>query len=93
MNSTPYNPQPSECEKIGYILAPPLVTPAKNTWDTKPNHMYNKLDTTPDTPRFQLKFDNLQKRVTFVSDWTGDTRSGEKPSEKPKGGEKPSEKP
>ena len=83
MNSTPCNPQPSEREKIGDILAPPRVTPAKNTWDPKPNHFDTKLDTTPDPPRFQPKSENFQKRVTFVSERTGDTWAGEKQSEKP----------
>ena len=69
----------SEVEKIGDILAPPLVTPKNNSFEPKPNHLRNKLDTDPLPPEFPPKLSDFQKRVTFVSDWTKKTWSGDGP--------------
>ena len=75
-NSTTSNPQPSEEEKIGDVTVPPQTIP-KNAFAPKPNHLLNKLDTTPDPPVFPPMTNNFQRRVTFVPG------KGEKPREKP----------
>jgi hypothetical protein len=71
------------CEGVPF---PPQKTPAKNTFDPKPNHLRNKLDTILDPPASTTPANNFQKRVIFVGE-----SSGLKPSEKPgpKGDPKP----
>jgi len=54
-------------EKIGEIPIPPQTTPM-NKFAPKPNHLRNKLDTTPDPPIFPHKIENYQKPIKFVSD-------------------------
>ena len=73
----------SECEKIGDIIAPPLSTPKNNSFEPKPNHMRNKLDTDPPPPEFPPKLSESKRRVSFVSTSTGKVWSGERVSEKP----------
>ena len=53
--STKNDSQPSECEKIGDIIAPPLSIPKNNSFELKPNHLRNKLDTDPPPPEFPPK--------------------------------------
>ena len=48
------------------IPTPPQKATVKNSFTPKPNHLRNKLDTTPDPPQFPLKTNNFQKKVTFV---------------------------
>ena len=71
----------SECEKIGDIIAPSLSTPKNNSFEPKPNHMRNKLDTDPSPPEFPPKSSEPKKRVNFVSTSTGKVWSGEKVGE------------
>jgi hypothetical protein len=66
-------------EKIGVIPIPPQTT-HKNKFEPKPNHLRNKLDTTPDLPVFPLQTNNFQKLVRFVNP-KGDV-VGEKKGEK-----------
>ena len=61
----------SECEKIGDIIAPPFSTPKNNSFETKPNHMRNKLDIDPPPPEFPPKSSEPKRRVNFVSTSTG----------------------
>ena len=73
-------------EKIGEIPIPPQTIPM-NKFAPKPNHLRNKLNTTPDPPVFPHKTDNFQKLVKFVSTLrnTFEGKSGEKEVEKRKG--------
>jgi hypothetical protein len=76
-------------ENFGEILIPPPMK-HKNKFEPKPNHIKNKLDTSPDPPIFPHPTINFQKLVRFVNPKEGVVREkkGEKPSE-----EKPKEKP
>jgi hypothetical protein len=62
-------------EKVGEIPIPPQTT-HKNKLDPKPNHLRNKLDTTPDPPVFPPQTNNFQKLVRFVNP-KGDCGLGE----------------
>jgi hypothetical protein len=75
--------------KIGDIPEPPK-THHKNAFVPKPNHLRNRLDTTPVPPVFPPQTDNFQKPIKFKST-SGNVffgKESEKPSE-----EKPVEKP
>jgi hypothetical protein len=80
------------------ILEPPK-THHKNDFPPKPNHLRNRLDTTPAPPVFPPQTNDLQKPIKFVST-SGKVFSGkesekaseEKPVEK-SSGKKPSEQP
>jgi hypothetical protein len=76
-------------EKLGEIPIPP-PTKHKNKFEHMPNHLRNKLDTTPDPPIFSHPTNNFQKSVRFVNPKGGVI--GEKLSEK-KPKEKRSEQP
>jgi hypothetical protein len=71
-----------EFEVIRDIQVPLPKTP-KNCFTPKPNHLFNKLDTTQDPPKFPPKTNDFQKPVRFVSE------KGEKPREKPEPKPKP----
>jgi hypothetical protein len=80
------------------ILEPPK-THHKNTFSPKPDHLRNRLDTTPAPPVFPPQTNDFQKPIKFVSNLgkvffgkESDKASEEKPVEKPSG-EKPVEKP
>jgi hypothetical protein len=75
--------------KIGDILEPPK-THHKNAFVPKPNHLRNRLDTTPAPPMFPPQTDNFQKTIKFkiTSGNVFFGKESEKPSE-----EKPVEKP
>jgi hypothetical protein len=84
--------------KIGDIPEPPK-THHKNAFVPKPNHLRNRLDTTPAPPVFPPQSDNFQKPIKFKSDLGNvffgkecEKPSEEKPVEKPSE-EKPVEKP
>jgi hypothetical protein len=82
-------------EKIGDIPEPPN-THHKNAIVPKPNHLGNRLDTTPAPPVFPLQTDNFQKPIKFKSvlgnEFFG--KEGEKLSdEKPEPKENPKPKP
>jgi hypothetical protein len=69
-------------EKVGEIPIPPQTT-HKNKFEPKPNHLRNKLDTTPDPLVFPPQTNNFQKLVILVNPKggvVGETK-GEKPSE------------
>lgn len=66
------------------IPSPPQKTILKNTFTPKPNHLLNKLDTTPDPPKFPTKTENLQKRVTFVRSESQQESEKPQPKENPK---------
>jgi hypothetical protein len=78
------------------ILEPPKID-HKNDFPPKPNHLRNRLDTTPAPPMFPPQTNDFQKPIKFVST-SGKVffrkecgkPSGEKPAEKPSG-EKPIE--
>jgi hypothetical protein len=77
--------------KIGDIPEPPK-THHKNAFVPKPNHLRNRLDTTPAPPVFPPQTDNFQKPIKFKSD-LGNVffgKESEKPSEE-KSVEQPSE--
>jgi hypothetical protein len=81
--------------KIGDIPEPPK-THHKNAFVPKPNHLRNRLDTTPAPPVFPPQTDNFQKPIKFKSvlgnEFFG--KEGEKPSEeKPEPKENPKPKP
>jgi hypothetical protein len=63
----------------------PPKTHRKNAFVPKPNHLRNRLDTTPAPPVFPPQTDNFQKPIKFKSvlgnEFFG--KKGEKPSEKP----------
>jgi hypothetical protein len=80
------------------ILEPPK-THHKNYFPPKPNHLRNRLDTTPATPVFSPPTNDFQKPIKFVSTSgkmffgkESEKASEEKPVEK-SSGEKPSEQP
>jgi hypothetical protein len=77
----------------------PPETHHKNAFVPKPNHLRNRLDTTPALPVFPPQTDDFQKPIKFMSTLgnvffgkESEKPSKEKPVEKPSG-EKPSEKP
>jgi hypothetical protein len=87
------------------ILEPPK-THHKNDFPPKPNHLRNRLDTTPAPPLFPPQTNDFQKPIKFVStsgkvffgkesEKASEEKSGEKPSEEKLveklSGEKPSE--
>jgi hypothetical protein len=81
--------------KIGDIPEPPK-THHKNAFVPKPNHIRNRLDTTPAPPVFPPQTDNFQKPIKFKSDLGNEFfgKKGEKLSEeKPKPRENPKPKP
>jgi hypothetical protein len=47
----------------------PLKTHHKNAFVPKPNHLRNRLDTTPAPPVFPPQTDNFQKPIKFKSVW------------------------
>jgi hypothetical protein len=60
-------------------------TTHKKKFEPKPNHLKDKLDTTPDPPVFPPQTNNFEKTVRFVNpkrDVVGE-KKGEKPSEQP----------
>jgi hypothetical protein len=80
------------------ILEPPK-THHKNDFPPKPNHLRNRLDTTPAPPVFPPQTNDFQKHIKFVSTSRkvffgkeSEKSSEEKPVEKPSG-EKPSDQP
>jgi hypothetical protein len=82
----------------GNITEPPK-THQKNNFPPKPNHLRNRLDTTPASPVFSPQTNDFQKPVKFLSTSRkvsfgkeSEKTSKEKPVEKPSG-EKPSEQP
>jgi hypothetical protein len=79
-------------------LEPPK-THHKNDFPPKPNHLRNRLDTTPTPPVFSPQTNDFQKPIKFVSTSgkvffgkKSEKASEEKPVEKPSG-ENPSEQP
>jgi hypothetical protein len=81
--------------KIGDIPEPPK-THHKNAFVPNPNHLRNRLDTTPAPPVFPPQTDNFQKPIKFRSDLGNEFfgKKGEKPSEKkPEPKESPKPKP
>jgi hypothetical protein len=86
-------------EGIGESIPEPPKTHHKNAFVPKPNHLRNRLDTTPAPPVFPPQANDFQKPIKFMSH-LGKVFSGkesekvseEKPVEKPSG-EKPSEQP
>jgi hypothetical protein len=86
-------------EGSGENIPEPQKTHHKNDFPPKPNHLRNRLDTTPAPPEFPPQTNDFQKPIKFVST-SGKVFSGkesekaseEKPVEK-SSGEKPSEQP
>jgi hypothetical protein len=81
--------------KIGDIPEPPKIH-HKNAFVPKPNHLRNRLDTTPSPPVFPPQTNNFQKPIKFKSvlgnEFFG--KKGEKLSEeKPEPNENPKPKP
>jgi hypothetical protein len=95
-------------EGSGENIPEPPKAHNKNDFLPKPNHLRNRLDTTPAPPVFPPQTNDFQKPIKFVStsgkvffgkekEKASEEKSGEKPSEeklvgKPSG-EKPSEQP
>jgi hypothetical protein len=86
-------------EGSGENITEPLKTHHKNNFPPKPNHLRNRLDTTPAPPVFPTPTNDLQKPIKFVSTSgkvffgkESEKASEEKPVEK-LSGEKPSEQP
>jgi hypothetical protein len=84
-------------EGSGENIPEPPKTNHKNDFPPKPNHLRNRLDTTPAPPVFPTRTNDLQKPIKFVSTSgkvffgkEGEKASEEKPVEK-MSGEKPSE--
>jgi hypothetical protein len=95
-------------ERSGENIPEPPKTQHKNAFVPKPNHLRNRLDTTPAPPVFPPQIDDFQKPIKFKSTLgnvlfgkEGAKLSEEEPVEKPTGekpvekssGEKPSEQP
>jgi hypothetical protein len=91
-------------EGSGENIPEPPKTDHKNTFPLIPNHLRNRLDTTPAPSVFPPQTNDFQKPIKFVSTLgkvffgkEGEKESGEEPVEKPseeKSVEKPSgEKP
>jgi hypothetical protein len=72
----------------------PPKTHHKNAFVPKPNHLRNRLDTTPNPPVFPPQTNNFQEPIKFKSvlgnEFFG--KKGEKPSEEKTGEEKPEPK-
>jgi hypothetical protein len=86
-------------EGSGENIPEPPNTHHKNDFPPKPNHLRNRLDTTPAPPVFSPQTNDFQKPIKFVSTSgkvffgkESEKASEEKPVEKPSG-EKPSEQP
>jgi hypothetical protein len=86
-------------EGSGENIPEPPKTHHKNDFPPKPNHLRNRLDTTPAPPMFPPQTNDFQKPIKFVSTSgkvffgkESEKASEEKPVEKPSG-EKPSEQP
>jgi hypothetical protein len=86
-------------EGSGENIPEPPKTHHKNDFPPKPNHLRNRLDTTPAQPVFPTPTNDLQKPIKFVSTSgkvffgkESEKASEEKPVEK-LSGEKPSEQP
>jgi hypothetical protein len=86
-------------EGSGENIPKPPKTHNKNDFPPKPNHLRNRLDTTPAPPVFSPQTNGFQKPIKFVSTSgkvffgkESEKASEEKPVEKPSG-EKPSEQP
>jgi hypothetical protein len=86
-------------EESGENIPEPPKTHHKNDFPPKPNHLRNRLDTTPAPPVFPPQTNDFQRPIKFVSTsgkvFSGkdsDKASEEKPVEK-SSGEKPSEQP
>jgi hypothetical protein len=86
-------------EGSGENIPEPPETHHKNDLPPKPNHLRNRLDTTPAPPVFPIPTNDLQKPINFVSTSgkvffgkESEKASEEKPVEK-SSGEKPSEQP
>jgi hypothetical protein len=86
-------------EGSGENVPEPQKTHHKNDFPPKPNHLRNRLDTTPAPPVFPLPRNDFQKPIKFVSTSgkvffgkESEKASEEKPVEK-SSGEKPSEEP
>jgi hypothetical protein len=80
-------------------ITEPPKTHHKNDSPPKPNHLRNRLDTTPAPPVFPPKTNDFQKPIKFVStsgkvffEKESEKASEEKPVEKPSG-EKPNQQP
>jgi hypothetical protein len=95
-------------EGSGENIPEPLRTHHKNAFVPKPNHLRNRLDTTPAPPMFPPQINDFQKPIKFMSNLgkvffgkESDKESEEKPVEKPSeekpvkkmSGEKPNEQP
>jgi hypothetical protein len=86
-------------EASGENIPEPPKTHHKNDFPPKPNHLMNRLDTTPAPPVFPPETNDFQKLIKFVStsgkvpfEKDSEKASEEKPVEK-SSGEKPSEQP
>jgi hypothetical protein len=86
-------------EGSGENIPEPPKTHNKNDFPPKPNHLRNRLDTTPAPPVFPSQTNDFQKPIKFVStpgkvlfEKESEKASEEKPVEK-SSGEKPSEQP
>jgi hypothetical protein len=86
-------------EGSGENIPEPPKTHHKNDFPPKPNHLRNRLDTTPAPPVFPPQTNDFQKPIKFVSTSgkvffgkASEKASEEKPVEK-SSGEKPSEQP
>jgi hypothetical protein len=84
-------------EGSGENIPEPPKTHHKNDFPPKPNHLRNRLDTTPAPPMFPPQTNDFQKPIKFVSTSgkvffgkDSEKASEEKPVEKPSG-EKPSD--
>jgi hypothetical protein len=82
-------------EGSGENIPEPPKTHHKNDFPPKPNHLRNRLDTTPAPPMFPRQTNDFQKPIKFVST-SGKVffgKESEKASEEKPSGEKPSEQP
>jgi hypothetical protein len=86
-------------EGSGENIQEPPKTHHKNDFPPEPNHLRNRLDTTPAPPVFPPQTNDFEKPIKFVSTSgkvffgkESGKASEEKPMEKPSG-EKPSEQP
>jgi hypothetical protein len=86
-------------EGSGENISEPPKSHHKNDFPPKPNHLRNRLDTTPAPPMFPKETNDLQKPIKIVSTFgkvffgkESEKASEEKPVEK-SSGEKPSEQP
>jgi hypothetical protein len=72
----------------------PQKTHHKNAFVPKPNHLRNRLNTTPDPPMFPPQTNNFQESIKFKSVFGNEFfgKKGEKPSEEKPSEEKPEPK-